>query len=94
MKNSAAAVEKGQRFTQQIWCSDSRLAAAMPGRRGPGCIPHEMFEMAMVRLDDRLGPQECHRPRLAVAGSADEGRGRSLSGQRRTAGVAIDLQLT
>jgi len=89
-----AAVEQGQRFTQQICCSDSRLAAAMPDRRGPGCIAHEMFEMAMARLGDRLRPQGCLRPRLAVVESADEDRHRSMSGLPRTAGVAIDLQLT
>src|SRR5437870_5910944 len=68
-----------------------RLADAMPDRRDPNRICHEMFEMVMARVSaiacghkdaidlDRLR----HDPLMKLA------VGRALPGQRRTAGLAI-----
>ena len=79
-----------------------RLAAAMPDRRDPDRILHEMFEMVAARamaiarvrirdvVDARVRIQGRHRPRPAAPRSAHEGRRRPLSADRRVASVAID----
>ena len=70
-----------------------RLADAMPDRRDPSRICHDdVRDGDGARLGDCLRPRGCHRPRPAAARSADEARGRPLSGQRRTVGLAIDDQ--
>ena len=44
-----------------------RLADAMPDRRDPRRICHDMFEMVMARVSfDCLRPQGCHRSRPAA----------------------------
>jgi hypothetical protein len=70
-----------------------RLADAMPDRRDPDRIRHVMFEMVMARASAiACGHKDAIDLDQAAARPLDEGRGRPLSGDGGSAGIAIDDQ--
>src|SRR5258708_29797079 len=74
------------------WC----LPAARRSNAGsPRSGPHPACDVRdgdVACFGDRLRARGCNRPRPIAARSFDEARGRPLSGERATAGLAIDHQ--